>query len=73
MRVFIHAKPSSKKECVQQLDATHFSITVKSPARDGKANTAIERALADFLNVPVWKVTTLHGHASRQKIVEVRE
>jgi len=71
MRIFIHAKPNANEERVEQVDETHFMIAVKEPPIEGRANAAIERALAGHFNVPVSSVRIVSGRTSREKVVEV--
>ena len=48
-----------------------FIVAVKEPPKDGKANRAIERALAEYFNVPPSRVRIVSGHASRENVVEI--
>lgn len=71
MKIFVSAKPSTKKDEVVQLDATHFKVSVKAPPQDGKANDAVEKALAEFLGLAPSCVRVIKGHTSKNKIIEV--
>ena len=46
-------------------------VRVSAPPVDGKANAALERLLADALDVPPSRVRVVTGHTSRRKQVEV--
>ncbi len=72
-KVFIKAKPNSKVEKVVQIDDAHFEVFVKEPPKEGKANKAIERALAEFLGVKKYQVEIVGGLASKEKVVEIVE
>ena len=72
MKVFVKAKPSSKKESIKKLSETNFEICVKEPPVKGRANAAIMTALARHFGVPLSSIRIISGHASRQKIVEIR-
>lgn len=67
----MRAKPAAKEERVEQLDETTFAVSVREPPREGKANRAIERALAGHFGVPLSQVRLVAGFASKQKIFEV--
>ncbi len=48
-----------------------FVVAVKEPAKEGRANRAIEKALAEYLNVAPSRVRIVSGHSAKEKIVEV--
>ncbi len=48
-----------------------FTVAVKEPAVDGRANRAIERALAAYFKVAPSAVRIVAGHSAKQKIFEV--
>jgi len=57
MKIFVKAKPNAK--------------SVKEPPRQGRANAAIARALAEYFGVPLSSVRIISGFSSKQKIFEV--
>lgn len=71
MRIFVRAKPQAKENRVERLDETHYAVWVKEPAAEGKANSAIEKALASHFRVPVSYVQIVSGHATRTKKVDI--
>ncbi len=71
MKIIVRSKPNSKKEKVERIDDRNFLIAVKEPPVEGKANNAIVKSLAKYLNVPSINVRITSGHASNQKIIEV--
>ena len=71
MKLFATVKPNAKQESIAQLDETHFSISVKEPAQQGKANHAVMRVLADHFHVPLSRVRLVSGMASRNKAFEI--
>ncbi len=71
MRIYVEARPNAKKEKTEQLDQTHFKITVKELPKDGKANEAIAKALAERLGVARSRIRLDSGFSSRSKIFEV--
>ena len=48
-----------------------FIVAVKERAVQGKANRAIESALAAYFKVPISSVTIVSGHTAREKMVEI--
>lgn len=73
MKIFVKVKPNSKTESIKKLSETNFEICVKEPPVKGQANVAIIMALAKHFGVPFSAVRIILGHASRQKIVEIKE
>lgn len=71
MKIFVKAKPGAKEERVEKVDENHFVVAVKEPAKEGRANWAIRRALAEYLKVSPAQVKIISGHTSRQKVVEI--
>jgi len=70
-RVFVKAKPRSKEERVERVDDTHFIVAVKNSPVQGKANTAIGKALAQYFGVPVSSIKLTSGFSSKEKVFEV--
>ena len=73
MKLFVTVKPNAKQESIAQLDGAHFSISVKEPAQQGKANHAVMRALADHFHVPLSRVRLMSGMASRSKTFDIEQ
>ena len=71
MKIFIHAKPSSKKPVLEKLDDTHYTVSVKEPAKENKANFAVIKSLADYFGVPRSHIRLLSGRTSREKVFEI--
>ncbi|MEK7195251.1 MAG: DUF167 domain-containing protein [Patescibacteria group bacterium] len=67
MRIFIKAKPKRKKKEVRKIKNTHFIVSVKEAPADGKANRAIERAIAEYLRIPASRVRIVSGRTSRKR------
>jgi hypothetical protein len=71
MKIFIKAKPNAKKEQVEKISENSFVVAVKEPPVQGRANSAIIAALAEYFKVPKSGVKIVFGFNSRQKVVEV--
>jgi uncharacterized protein (TIGR00251 family) len=70
MKIQVKVKPNSRTEEVSQ-ESDSFIVKVKEPAREGKANQAVIKLLADHFGVPQSQVRILSGFGSRNKTVEV--
>ena len=68
IKIFVTAKPSAKENRVEKIDETHFKVWVKAPPDEGRANQAVLKTLAGFLDVPKSSLELLSGHKSKQKI-----
>ena len=71
MKFFVHTKPNSREEKVEKIDETHFKISVSESPVDDKANRAVIRALADYLQLPPSRLDIISGRTARNKIVEI--
>lgn len=71
MRIFIKAKPNSKRPRVEKISLNTFLVEVKEPPLDGKANKAVIKAVAEFFNIAPSKIKMVLGQSSKQKILEI--
>ena len=72
MRITITVKPGAKMERITKISDGHYTVAVRSPAREGKANHAAIQALANYFGIAPSLVTILSGHTGRIKIVKIR-
>ena len=70
MKIQVKVKPSSETEELSR-EGDSFIIKVKEPPKEGKANQAVIKLLAEHFSVPQSQVRILSGFRSRNKIVEV--
>ena len=81
MKIFIKARPGAKHAYIKEEDhglfgkttERNFTVAVTAPAEQGKANRAIEKALAEYLKIAPSRVRIVTGQASRKKIIEIIE
>jgi uncharacterized protein (TIGR00251 family) len=72
MKIQVKVKPNSKTEEVSQ-EGDNFIVKVKEPPKEGKANQAVIKLLAEHFSVPQSQVRILSGFRSRNKVVDVAE
>jgi len=72
MKIQVKVKPNSKTEELGR-EGDSFILKVKEPAREGKANQAVIKLLAEHFSVPKSQVRILSGFKSRNKVIEVIE
>lgn len=70
-KIFIKAKPKSKKEYVKEIDSGYFEVAVKEVPEKGKANEAVRKAISARLRIPVSKIKIISGLKSKKKLVVV--
>ena len=73
MKVSVKAKPEAREEGVVRVDETNFVVSVKEPPVQGRANAAINRALADYFKVPIFQVKLVSDFSSRNKAFEIEK
>ena len=72
MKIQIKVKPNSKSEEVRQ-DGDDLMVKVKEPPKEGRANNATVRLLAEHFGIPQNQVRIASGFKSRNKVVEIIE
>ncbi len=71
MRLRIRVKPGAHEEKVSREPDGSLLVSVMARARDGKANEAVVKAVAESLRVPKSQVRIVSGLSSRTKVLEV--
>lgn len=71
MKIIIKAKPGAKQNSIEKIDEHNYIVHVTAPPKDGKANAAIIKLLADYFDVSQSLVEIISGHMARVKVVEV--
>jgi hypothetical protein len=72
MKIFVKAKPNSKKEFVEKISETNLIVAVKEPPVKGRASFAIQKALAEYFKVSASQVVLVSGFSSKNKIFEIK-
>ena len=72
MKIQVKVKPNSKSEGVTQ-EEYNFIVKVKEPPKEGRANQAVIKLLAQHFGVAESRVRILSGFKSKNKIIEVVE
>ena len=70
MKIQVKVKPNSRTEELIQ-EGNSLIVKVKEPPREGKANRAVIKLLAEHFGVPQSQVRILSGFRSRSKVIEV--
>lgn len=71
MKIKIKVVPRSlKEEVIKQ--GEEYTVRVKDPPREGKANESVIRVIAMYFKVPKGSVKIVSGLTGKHKIVEIR-
>lgn len=70
MKITVTVKAGAKVEKVECLEEK-YRVSVKAPPTDGKANTAVIKALAKYFKVPHARVNMISGFTSKIKRLEI--
>lgn len=71
MKIFVNVKPGAKHTAIEKISANIYKIWVREPARDGLANQAIIKALAEHFKVAPSQVVIKKGLKNKKKLVEI--
>jgi uncharacterized protein (TIGR00251 family) len=69
----VKVKPNSKQQLIREEPDGGFTVYLKSPPADGKANRELIEVLAKQFGVPKSRVSIKSGASSRNKLVELPE
>jgi len=72
MKIQVKVKPNSRTEELSR-EGDSFIAKVKEPPKEGKANQAVIKLLAEHFGVSQSQVRILSGLKSRNKVIEVAE
>jgi uncharacterized protein (TIGR00251 family) len=72
VKIRVKVVPNSKIEGVIKEDYG-FLVRVKEPAKEGKANRAVIKLLADYFGVPQRQVAISSGFGSRNKVIDITQ
>ena len=72
MKISVRVKPNMKEEKVERVDDV-FTVYVKEPAKEGKANRAVVELISKYFKIPKSKIVILSGMKSKQKIIEIKD
>lgn len=70
--IAVTVKPGSKADAVERTE-DGFIVRTKARAVEGRANEAVMKLLAEYMNVPKSRVRIVRGMKSRHKIIEIEE
>ncbi len=83
MKIIVKAKTKARENKVErisqptllsigQTELVIYKVSVKEAPVAGKANEAIIRALAEYFNTSISRITLVSGQTSKQKVFEIK-
>jgi len=72
MKIKIKVHPNSKKNKIIQKSDTVFECYIKAKPKQGKANQALIKLLADFFDIPEKDIKLIKGFKNRNKVFEIK-
>jgi len=70
LKIKVKVKPDSRTEEINQ-EGDSFVVKVKEPPKEGRANQAVIKLLAQHFDIPQSQVRILSGFKSKNKLIEV--
>ena len=64
-------RAKARKRQINQIDDTHFEISVPEVPQRGKANTAVLKLLAEHLSTPLSSLSITSGSTCARKVVRI--
>ncbi len=71
MYIKVRVTPDAKRETFEQDSPDHFTVSVKEPAEQNRANKRVIALIAEHFYLPIGKVRIISGHHSGGKILSV--
>ena len=71
MRIRVSVRPNSRTEETRERPDGSLLVRVRAPAREGKANEAVIRAVAAHLGCARSHIRLVSGHRGKLKVLEV--
>lgn len=68
----VRVQPGASRDAIVGWQGEALRVRVSAPAREGRANAAVVRLLADALGVPPSTVELARGGAGRDKLFRLR-
>ncbi len=70
MRIRVLVKPNAKRSRIESRNDIYI-VYVDAPPAKGKANKRLIEILSKHFGIPKSRVRIIHGHHSREKVVEI--
>ena len=73
VRLKLHVRPGAKRNGISGVFGDALKVELQTPPVDGKANSALIKLLAKWLDITKSNVTIISGESCRDKVVELKD
>lgn len=71
MKITVRVKAGCKEVKVEKTGERQFTVRVKAPAKEGRANIAVIEALAEYFDRPKSAIEIIAGASCKNKILDI--
>ena len=71
VRIEVTVTPRARRDEVKSGPDGGYVVSVRAPAREGKANQAVLSALARYFSVPKSALRIVRGETARHKVIQI--
>lgn len=71
LKIRVTVKPQAGSDEVKKISDGEYLVSVRAPARDGKANEALIELLAEHFSVRKSAIRIARGETARKKLLEI--
>ena len=71
MKLTVRVKANAKQEKIEKISKEDFILWVREPATEGRANTAVIKALSKYFDLAKSRITIIRGQKDKNKVIEV--
>ncbi|HRR95094.1 MAG TPA: DUF167 domain-containing protein [Candidatus Paceibacterota bacterium] len=71
MTIFVKVKPNASFNKIIPINKNQLEVFITAPAKNGKANEALIKILAEYFAVAPSSISLIKGLKSRNKIFEI--
>ncbi|MFH0739930.1 MAG: DUF167 domain-containing protein [bacterium] len=69
MKIVVKVKTKAKEKKVVKIGDNNYEVWVKALPEKGKANMAVQKALAKYFKIPQTSIKIIAGKSSHKKII----
>ncbi len=70
-RLKLHVTPGAREDVLAGWQGDSLRVKIRARSQKGRANEAVLRFLADYLELPPSRLALVRGATSRDKLIEV--
>jgi uncharacterized protein len=71
VKISVKVKPNAREVRVEKTGESEYTVRVKAPAKEGRANAAVVEAISLYFEIPKSRVRLTHGQSGRKKTFEI--